>query len=284
MIFTPHTNLRVLLLYIVITITFICTGCQTDLPIPVEPPTDDPSEQWQSLLEQSVSLDGVDWTQIEGNQNLLEQYVAWVGTVGPQSNRRNDTRFPRRGRANHKLVHWINAYNGWMMYSYLHHGKPTDVSHIDASNGYLWGQRIYIDGEYTSFSHVKHERILADFQDPRLHFMLYELTEQSPLPKFWTAERWKTQVNLFIRKFLATGQGAIETGDGWAFHPIFKRYQKDFIDWSQHDTLCEWLIEYTNGKLKLWLTQANQTGCRLNFVEESTKIPVGLQNNSPVAE
>ena len=111
--------------------------------------------------------------------------------------------------------------------------------------------------------------------------MLYELTEHSPLPKFWTAERWKTQVNLFARKFLASGQGALETDTGWKFHPMFNRYQNDFVDWSTHNTLCEWLVEYTNGKLKFWLKEANQTGCNLTFFEESTKIPLGSQSNSP---
>ena len=97
-------------------------------------------------------------------------------------------------------------------------------------------------------------------------------------------QQWKAQSNLFARKFLASGKGAIETDNGWVFHPMFERYQKDFIDWSNHDTLCEWLIEYTNGKLKLWLTEVNQTGCHLTFFEESTNIPVGAQSNSPVAE
>lgn len=281
MLFTPHTHLRIILQCIVIAIVAFSTSCQSDLPIPIAGPIEDPSEQWQTLLEQSVSLEGIDWNQIEAQKNVLEQYVAWVGTVGPQSNRRNDIRFPRRGRANHKLVHWVNAYNAWMIYSYLHHRKPTDVKSIEATNGYLWGQRIYIDGEYTSFSHVKHERILADFQDPRLHFMLYELTDQSPVPKFWTADRWKTQVDLFARKFLASGQGALKTDTGWEFHPMFERYQKDFVDWSKHNTLCEWLIEYTNGKLKVWLKEANQTGCNLTFFEDSTKIPLGSQTNSP---
>ena len=281
MLFTPHTHLRIILQLFVLTIATICTACQHDLPIPVEPSTEDPSDRWQTLLEQSVTLDGIDWNQIEAQKDVLEQYVAWVGTVGPQSNRRNDTRFPRRGRANHKLVHWVNAYNAWMMYSYLHHGKPSDVNSIKSTKGYLWGQRIYIDGEYTSFSHVKHERILADFQEPRLHFMLYELTDQSPLPKFWTATMWKTQVDLFARKFLASGQGALETDTGWEFHPMFERYQKDFVDWSTHNTLCEWLVEYTNGKLKFWLKEANQTGCNLTFFEDSAKIPLGSQSNSP---
>ena len=237
MLFTPPTHFRTVVQCIILAIVTICTSCQSDLPIPGVAPIEDPSKQWQALLEQSVSLEGIDWKNIEGNKQVLEQYVTWVGTVGPQSNRRNDTRFPRRGRASHKLVHWVNAYNAWMMYSYLYHGKPSDMNSIDVTNGYLWGQRIYIDGEYTSFSHVKHERILADFQDPRLHFMLYELTEQSPLPKFWTAEKWKTQVNLFAPQSSWLYQGAIKTDHGWELHPMFERYQKDFIDWSNHDTL-----------------------------------------------
>ena len=284
MIFTPHTHIR-RFFRLSFSIAFsILIGCQSNLPIPEPSPTEDPSSEWQTLLDQSVSADGVDWSQIEANRHILERYVAWVGTVGPQSNRRNETRFPRRGRANHKLVHWVNAYNAWMMYSFLHHHKPNDLTSIDATNGYMWGQRIYIDGEYTSFSHVKHERILADYQEPRLHFMLYELTEQSPLPKFWTATMWKTKSHLSARKFMASGKGALKTETGWQFHPMFETYRKDFLDWSEHNTLCEYLIEYTTGELKLWLKEANQSGCHLTFFPKSTVIPTGSLYNSPAPE
>ena len=228
--------------------------------------------------------DGIDWKQIEGNRNVLEQYVAWVGTIGPQSNRRSGKGFPRRGRSNHKLVHWVNAYNAWMMYSHLYHNTPDDRLEIASSDEYLSKQRIYIDGEYTSFSHVKHERILADFQEPRLHFMLYDLTENSPLPEFWSAATWKAKSKLFARTFMASDDGARKVSDGWTFNPMFQRYEKDFIDWSVHDTLCGYLTDITTGELKLWLQEENRAGCRLRFFDDSTKIPKSPERNSPDIE
>lgn len=284
MLFTqpPHIGNRVPLLSLMtIGLTF---ACQRDIPIPTEVPSSDPSDQWKDLLEQSVSKDGIDWIQIEAHRDILEQYVAWVGTIGPQSNRRSGKGFPRRGRTNYKLVHWVNAYNAWMMYSYLHNNKPSDLTDVASPEDYLWDQRIYIDGEYTSFSHVKHERIFADFQEPRLHFMLYDLTEDSPLPEFWTATTWKAKSKLVARTFMASEHGARKVDNGWNFNPMLKQYEKDFIDWSEHNTMCEYLTDITTGKLKLWLQEKNQTGCNLRFFEDSTKIPQSTQRNSPDAE
>ena len=65
MLFTPHMHLRTVLQGIVLAILMVCTSCQSDLPIPVAGPTEDPSEQWQTLLEQSVSIEGIDWNLID---------------------------------------------------------------------------------------------------------------------------------------------------------------------------------------------------------------------------
>ena len=46
----------------------VLTGCQQDLPIPTAPPSKDPSEQWQTLMEQSTSDAGIDWNHLEANQ------------------------------------------------------------------------------------------------------------------------------------------------------------------------------------------------------------------------
>ena len=260
-------------------------GCQQDIPVPTYVPSTDPSTQWQKVLKQSVTEEGIDWEIIKKHQTILEQYVAWVGTVGPQSNRRNGNKFPRRGRSNHRLVHWINAYNAWMLYSQLYHNEPSDLEDVDTVGGYYWGQRVYIDGEYTSLYHVKMERILASYQDPRLHFMLYDLVEKSPMPRFWTAMTWKAQADLALRRFFSTGKGAKQTEDGWVFHPLFEQYEDDFIDWSSHDTVCAYLIDYTTDELQQWLTDASQNGCHLEFFAQSTKInngtPSSHEGNSP---
>ncbi len=249
-------------------------GCQQDIPIPTSVPSANPSTQWQTVLTQAVTEEGIDWETIKKHQHILEQYVAWVGTVGPQSNRRNGNRFPRRGRSNHKLVHWINAYNAWMIYSQLYHNEPADLAEVDTMGSFHWGQRVYIDGEYTSLYHVKMERILANHQDPRLHFMLYDPVENSPVPRFWTAMTWKAQANLALRRFFSTGKGAKRTDNGWVFHPMFKQYEDDFIDWSTESSVCDYLVEYTTDELQQWLMDAAKSGCDLAFFEPSTKIAV----------
>ena len=237
-------------------------GCSRDLSVPSPVPSKDPSEQWETLLNQISTEDGILWETLEQNQQILENYIAWTGVTGPQSNRKSRTPFPRRGRTNHRLTHFVNAYNAWLLYAYLHDGKqPIDSLKYDYSRD----TRIFVDGEYSSFSHIKHERLLADFQEPSIHMMLYDLKQQSTPLQFWQSKSWRKNVNNTWAQFMKD-HGAQRTDNGWVFHPIFKHYEMDFIDWSNHDTVCSYLIEYTGGELQQWLQQQSSS-CIIEYFE-----------------
>ena len=99
-------------------------GCSRDLSVPQPVPVKDPSQQWETLLNQISTKDGIVWDSLEKNQKILEDYVAWTGISGPQSNRKSGNPFPKRGRTNHRLVYFVNAYNAWLLYAYINDGKP----------------------------------------------------------------------------------------------------------------------------------------------------------------
>lgn len=249
---------------------FLWSGCTTDLPRPDVTFEDDPSEEWSKLVAQISTDQGIDWATLEANRQVLDRYVAWTGTVGPQTNRRNHTPFPKRGRTNRRFVHFINAYNAWILYGYLEQRKPAALDYMTDSNGFPPKTRAYIDGEYTTFAHVKFERLLADFQEPRIHIMLHELYTDSPSLHFWDYDTWKTRSDKAMRAFIQNG-GIRQTESGWLFHPMFIDYEQDFVDWSLHDSVCDYLVDYTNSELKHWLM--SQENCELKSFTINNSVP-----------
>ena len=249
---------------------FLWCGCTTDLPRPNITPQDDPSNEWSKLVEEIVTEQGIDWSTLEANRQVLENYIAWTGTVGPQTNRKNNTPFPKRGRTNQRFVHFVNAYNAWILYGYLEQGKPSTLDYMTDSNGFQPNTRIYIDGEYTTFAHIKFERLLADFQDPRIHIMLHELYTDSPPLQYWDYNTWHTHADKAMREFIQNG-AIRQTESGWVFHPIFVHYAQDFVDWSLHDSVCDYLVDYTSSELKHWLMTQEQ--CTLQAFTIDKNVP-----------
>ena len=176
----------------------------------------------------------------------------------------------KRGRTNRRFVYFVNAYNAWILYGYLEQGKPKTLKYMTDGNGFSPKTRIYIDGEYTTFAHVKFERLLADFQDPRVHIMLHELYADSPQLYYWSYNTWKTRADKALRDFINDG-GIRRTESGWLFHPIFIDYAQDFGDWSLHDSVCDYLVDYTSSELKHWLMTQEQ--CELQAFTPNNRVP-----------
>jgi hypothetical protein len=114
--------------------------------------------------------------------------------------------------------------------------------------------------------------------------MLYELVENTPSLQFWTALTWKSKIELAAPTFLSSGKGAKKMENSWMFHPLFKTYEKDFLDWSKHTSLCTYLEQYSEGSLQLWLQEKEELGCVLTFFEPSTQIELSTKGNSPAQD
>ena len=262
-----------------LTVIFLCNGCATDLPRPNIHVSSDPTKEWSKLLDQVSTSEGIDWDTLEANRPVLERYIAWTGTVGPQTNRKNKTPFPKRGRTNRRFVHFVNAYNAWILYSHLEHDRPSKLDYMKDSNGFPPRTRAFIDGEYMTFAHIKFERLLADFQEPRVHFMLHELYADTPQLQFWHYNTWKTRSDQALRDFINKG-GIRRSNDGWTVHPVFIDFQQDFVDWSLHDSVCEFLIDYTTGERRQWL-KTQQDNCSLQVFEVDSMVPKMTSSISP---
>ena len=244
-------------------------ACQQNIAPPRSTTTDDPSRAWKSLLLQATTEKGVDYDLIEKNREILDNYVQWVGTVGPQMNRRNRTPWPRKNRSDRRLTFFANAYNAWVIYSVLAHRPLESVRDVDVGMytqpnvGFFFGQRFKVDGEYMSLYHLEQERLLGDHQEPLIHVMLNCASIGCPPLQYWSHTNLTKDAEEAMRDYLKSPQGARQTDSGWEFTELFDWYEEDFVVWSDAENLCQYLEKYSAADIANWLREQPQ--CNLSF-------------------
>jgi hypothetical protein len=139
----------------------------------------------EQLLEQYVDDQGnVDydrWHRNRSDRESLEQYLAAVSKFSPQA---AAERFAKRSD---ELAYWLYAYNAYVIRSVLEHWPLESVTDVRApieavkGLGFFYRQRFVFGGEVLSLYAVEHEKILATFRDPRIHFVLNCASESCPV-------------------------------------------------------------------------------------------------------
>ena len=244
-------------------------SCQQDIPPPKTPSLKDPSREWKSLLLQATEESGLNYGLIKENRQVLDRYVSWIGTVGPQMNRRNRKRWNRSKRSDRHLTFFANAYNAWVIYSVLDHWPITSVQDVDIgvyrrpNVGFFFGQRFKVDGEYMSLYHLEHERLLGNFHEPLIHVMLNCASNGCPPIQYWEYKNLTSNAEKAMTAYVNGPKGARQTENGWEFTELFSWYQDHFVEWSDATDLCQYLLKYSEGELTQWLEE--QAECTLSF-------------------
>ena len=112
-----------------------------------------PSKEWEKVILKSMENNNgnVDYAYIEENRDILEQYMSWLGTHGPFSDKMRLREYKK------KIAFLLNAYNAAVIYGVLEnelHIKNESV--LDVSSGifpsggagFFLGQQFFIDGEW----------------------------------------------------------------------------------------------------------------------------------------
>jgi len=195
-------------------------------------------EAFESLLALYVDSKGnvnyEAWHASESDRNLLDGYLAAVAAFSPDS---APERFTFRSE---KLAYWIYAYNAYVIRTVLQNWPIESVTDLKApieavtGLGFFYRTRFQFGHEALSLYAVEHQKILADFQDPRIHFVLNCASESCPtirpqlptggdleiLLQEKTVEFINDENNVFIdhehRKIVLS--------------TIFKWYRKDFVN------------------------------------------------------
>jgi|AMFO01.1.fsa_nt_gi Protein of unknown function, DUF547. len=247
-------------------------GCGSRVEIPDGPHPGDPATAWAKLLNTASGRQGVDYDLIDQQREALEHYLAYVAVHGELSDGWRESKEDKRVAA------LLNAYNAAVVYGVLINRPITSVHDVKVGllpakgAGFFLGQRFKVDGQWSSLYTLEHQRIVARYQDPLVHVALNCASRGCPPLRWWDSRGLQGRLRSAMRKFIASDQGMVATGplgaDGvpetFAASSIFDWYSKDFTDWSDAVTVCDWMATYAKGAKRTWLT-AHKDDCPLQF-------------------
>jgi hypothetical protein len=140
---------------------------------------------FESLLHQYVDDAGnvnyEQWHLESSDRVLLGQYLAAVARYSPD---RTPDRFPKRSDA---LAYWLYGYNAYVIHSVLEHWPLESVTDVKApieavtGLGFFYRQRFLFGEAPYSLYAIEHDKILAAFKDPRIHFVLNCASDSCPV-------------------------------------------------------------------------------------------------------
>jgi hypothetical protein len=207
---------------------FVLAACTTVVPN-TKPAPDVPSagrfphERLGLVLAKVVSPEGlVDYAQLDMSRDLLEEYLAELARVSPDSHRHL---FPTEEDA---LAYWINAFNACALRDALHWQRPahlTPISHrFDSETEFLLG------GRKMSLNAMR-GRMVNGFSDPRVHFVLVAARRGGPplsAEPFGAADLEK-RLEAAARAFVGSERNVevLPSGRETRVSDIFLRYRAD---------------------------------------------------------
>ncbi len=148
------------------------------------------------LLEKAVTDGLVDYAAVSVDERLLEDYLAEVARVSPDSHPHLFPTEPDR------LAYWINAHNACALRGVLRFNRPANLRDIaqrfDSGTTYVVGGRNLSLNAMTAIAYRR-------FTDARVHFALVKARRGGPpLPKEpWEAADLDARLESAARAFLA---------------------------------------------------------------------------------
>ena len=250
----PHMGTSISPPMIHILFSYFLACHQTHIPKDVATPQ--APQHWKKLLGQAVKDSRVDYELIINNRNVLEEYMAWLATHGPLTDRYSIRQEKK------KICYYVNAYNAAVIYGVLQHWPIDSVSDVDAgwfygeNTGFFLGQQFVIDGDTTTLFHLEQDLILGQFQDPRLHAALNCASKGCPALRYWDTKNFDEELDQHWQKFIRSNTK--KTDDGWSVSELFFWYRQDLVGWSHASNLCTYLAPYLIGDAHVWMNTHKQ--------------------------
>lgn len=194
--------------------------------------------EFESLLHRYVDSFGkVDYERWHGNSSdrtQLDQYLAAVSRFSPLN---TPERFPKRNDA---LAYWLYGYNAYVIRSVLDHWPLETVTAVKApieavtGLGFFYRQRFLFGNDPLSLYAVEHEKILAAYKDPRIHFVLNCASESCPVlrPELPTGDNLEEMLVTSAADFINDPRNVRVDHDSKTIvlSTIFKWYRTDFTN------------------------------------------------------
>lgn len=251
----------------------LAAGCAERVALPQIKVDDSAPLRWSAALEKIArngrnQAGGVDFEALAQDPSALQRYQVWVARHGPESDPMKESWEEKR------LAFLINAYNAELLAGVLHLGRPASLAPggaVDLFHDLAWR----VDREWITLSLLHEERIRGRFQEPLVHLALYTATRDSPPLRYWASEGLYGALARQAARFLASDRGLRPVGDGFEANPLFFKYEKDFIEWGEAETLCRWMLKYARGERETWL-RANAVKCPLRAFPEDHSLDQAL--------
>ena len=214
-----------------------------------------PEAEWSKVVRAVATKDGLKWSELAAHQDTLEDYLGWASTHGQHSNSWGESKEDKR------VAYLLNVHNAAVLHSMGLHGLPDSPDEVVfgifqwPGSGFYWGTRYRVDNEWTSLAHLASHDTVHRYQEPLLWLGLYDGTQDSPPLRWWTSKKKKLlpQLKRAARAFINSERGMRPEGEGWTVNPLFIKHARDFTDWTEATTLCEWMAGYAKGSRKAWL-------------------------------
>ena len=252
-------------------------GCSERVYPASDPGNRDPSGAWRRLLEEASSGAGTDYDLIASKREVLDGYLVWIGEHGPEEDRM------RSSQENRKIAFLINAYNAAVVAGVLRHREMASVMDVSiglfrsGGAGFFLGQEFRVDAEWVTLYHLEHQYLLGDYEEPLIHAGLNCASTGCPPLQHYTSKTLEEQLEQSMRDFLASEQGMRPVGEGYEFTELLSWYADHFVDWSDAETLCDYLAKYTEDDAAAWLSEQEQ--CELTWFTYDWSL-----NHAPAAQ
>lgn len=145
--------------------------------LPPDFPEDSFSHQsFEELLQRFVSPEGdVDYTRWQADPQAVEGLERYLGAVATLSPDNAPSRFPEKAD---QIAYWMYAYNALVISAVLERYPIESVTDVKApievvrGLGFFYKLRFLVGGKRLSLYEIEHDKVIAQAEDPRVHFVL----------------------------------------------------------------------------------------------------------------
>lgn len=246
----------------------VLLGCAEQVAPPGLSPVVSPLDDWGRLVEQATRGGGVDWRLLADQRATLDDALAWNAEHGPESSRVPESKEDER------LAALLNVYDAEVVGAVLDRvwttGADPGLLHVPTRQ-IRHDLAFRVDNEWITLDRLAVYRVLAGFEEPRIHGALYQGTAEGPRLRWFRAETVRSQLELGLTDWLNRDGGLRRVGDGYALTADLAAEYKDFRDWDGAGNLCMALVEYAAGDARTWMFE-HLEDCPLRTFEPEDRL------------